>query len=62
MIISGNIQPFSPELDLDSLQTQRAVTMYYDQMKPLMDKYAVTYHRQESINLSGQPDIARKER
>ena len=39
-----NIPPFSPVAvkQLDALQTEWGITMYYDQMKPLMDKYGVS--------------------
>lgn len=39
-----NIPPFSPAAikQLDALQTEWGITMYYDQMKPLMDKYGVS--------------------
>ena len=38
-----NIPAFSPAAvkQLDALQTEWGITMYYDQMKPLMDKYGV---------------------
>lgn len=39
-----NIPPFSPAAikQLDALQTEWGITMYYDQMRPLMDKYGVS--------------------
>ena len=39
-----NIQPFSTGAikQLDTLTTEWGITMYYDQMKPLMDKYGVS--------------------
>lgn len=39
-----NVPPFSPPAikQLDTLQKEWGITMYYDQMKPLMDKYGVS--------------------